>query len=255
MGAQRVRVAITGIGVISPLGTHVDAFWSAIREGRSGTRAVASFDASEFASRVAAEIPDFDPSRWLAPPILRRSGRATQLALAAATEAISDAGWAPRLGEMSDCATIVGSGYGSMPSIEEAYRVYFTEGWKKNSVFTVPICMANAAGSQVAMGFGFKGPSWTVSAACASGATAISDAARLIRDGVVRRAITGGFEALVLRGIFSIWNLLRVMSKRNDDPQGACAPFSADRDGLVDDSLVGTFPEGLASVGIHSAAL
>jgi 3-oxoacyl-[acyl-carrier-protein] synthase II len=227
------RVVITGIGVLSPLGNTVAGMWEAVCAGRSGTGPVTRFDASGFPTRIAAEVHDFDPARWLSPKVIRRTGRGTQYAMAAATEALTDAGWLPAIGAMSDCATVIGSGYGSAPGIEEAYRIFHTEGWRKNGFLTVPMCMPNAASSQVAMDFGFQGPSWTLSAACASGAAAIGESVRLIRAGVVRRAISGGFDAILLEGIFSIWCLLGVMSKRNEDPAGACAPFSADRDGLV----------------------
>jgi 3-oxoacyl-[acyl-carrier-protein] synthase II len=230
-----VRVVITGMGVVSPLGHSVEAFWEAIQAGRSGTSLVTAFDTSEFPHKLAGEVRGFDPLQWMTVKKVRRTGRATQFALAAATQALCDAGW---IGEgarplSSLCATVLGTGYGSMSNVEEAYRVYFTEGWRKNPFLTVPMCMPNAAGSQVALDFDLRGPSWTLSAACASGASAIGEALRLIRSGAVRRAVAGGFDAIVTRGIFSIWCLLGVMSSRNHDPAGASAPFSGDRDGLV----------------------
>ena len=227
------RVAITGIGLVSPLGCTVDGFWQALCHGKSGIGRITSFDASDYPTQIAAEARDFHPEERLAPKTMRRSGRTTQLALVAADLAFEDAGWSPE-----DClggatATILGCGFGSSASVEDAYRLFFTEGWRSTHVLSVPMCMPNAPGSEIAMHFGLRGPAYTVSAACASGAAAIAQAADLVRRGVVPRALAGGADALLLPGIFSIWCRLKVLSRRNDDPAGACAPFSGDRDGLV----------------------
>ncbi len=227
------RVVLTGIGALTPLGAGAGALWESVVAGRSGIRSVEGFDASRFPSRMAGEVRGFDPRAWLTAKTVHRTGRAAQMALAAAAMALEDAGWARLPGGVRETAVVLGSGYGSMPSVEEAYRVYFTEGWEKNPFLAVPLCMPNAAGSMIALQHGFRGPSYTLSAACASGSAAIAEAARLVRSGAVRRALTGGVDATVIPGVFSIWCRLGVMSTRNDDPEGACAPFSADRDGLV----------------------
>jgi 3-oxoacyl-[acyl-carrier-protein] synthase II len=233
MGSLPARVAITGIGMVTPLGCSVSTFWKAVCQGQSGVRPIASFDASDFPTQFAGEAVDFDPRDRLSPKTIRRSGRTTQMALVAADLAFEDAGWSPEDQLASRTATIIGCGFGSSSSVEEAYRIFFTEGWRNNHVLAVPMCMPSAPGSEIAMHYGLRGPAHTVSAACASGAAAIAQAADLVSRGVVRRALTGGAEALLLPGVFSIWCRLRVLSQRNDDPAGACAPFSADRDGLV----------------------
>jgi len=228
-----VKLALTGIGLVTPLGNSVQDVWRAICAGQSGVGPITAFDASDFPTRIGAEIKDFDPHTWLTPKTVRRTGRTTQLALAAGYLALADSGWSRDIDHFRDAAVIVGSGWGSSASVEEAYRTFFLEGWRKNPMLSVPMCMPNAPGSQLAMEAGFTGPSFTVSAACASGAEAVAQAVHLIRAGVIQRAVVGGCDAFLLPGLFSIWCRLGVLSRRNHDPAGASAPFSRDRDGIV----------------------
>ena len=227
------RVGITGLGLVTPLGTDIDTVWKSVLSGTSATAPIQGFDASGYPSQVAAEIRDFDPRRWVAGKTLRRNGRATHFALAAAAIALEDAGWIGGSLDPGDAAVMMGTGYGSMPSVEDAYHTYYTEGWRKNPFLCVPMCMPNAPGSAIALEFHLRGPSYTLAAACASGAVAVAEGLRLLRSGLVRRALCGGVDACILPGVFAAWCLLGVLSRRNHDPQGACAPFSADRDGLV----------------------
>jgi 3-oxoacyl-[acyl-carrier-protein] synthase II len=227
---KKKRVAVTGLGLITGVGMDKDKFWDAISSGTSGISKIKCFDASELKCRIAGECHNFDPTAFLQPVELQRMDRVSQLAVAAASLAIGES----RLPiNDRDIGVIIGTALGGIISDDDQHLLLNTRGHRFVQPMAIPLIMYNAAMSHIALRFGFKGPGYTISTACASGAQAIGEAYRLIRDGYANIIIAGGADAPLSFGIFSAWCALRVLSTKNDNPTGACQPFSRDRDGMV----------------------
>lgn len=223
--AATPRVFITGLGAVSALGFGADALWMAARDGLSGIGELALPRTSNQLVKRAAHLPDFDAVGRLAPEVIRSTDRFAQMALIAAREALSDAGWpeAEALGPRT--AAIVGSGIGGATTSDlEHYKFYQSR--ERTDPMTIPKVMPNAAASQLSMAFGVRGMSLAVSSACSSASQAIGLGLMLLRQGVADRALVGGSESLITPATFRAWETLRVMTL------GACRPFSAGRDGM-----------------------
>jgi 3-oxoacyl-[acyl-carrier-protein] synthase II len=227
---QRRRVVITGLGVVSPAGTGLQAFWDSMTAGRSGVRPIELFDSSPFRTHIAGVCVDFDPSTSSYSDAMRLD-RVCQIALAAADEAVADAGLTNA--DEDSTGVVMGTGIGGITTIDKQQHALHNRGPKFVSPLTVPLSMFNAAAGHICIRHQFRGPSFTVSTACSSGSNAIGEAFRLIQHGYATTMLAGGTEAPVSYGIFSGWNALRVMSTRNDTPGEAVRPFAGDRDGLV----------------------
>ena len=227
----RVRVAITGLGVKSPAGNDLDAFWSTIVAGRPTAATISRFDPSALPVRFGCEVHDFDPAPYLGPKEARRVDRVTQLGFAAAADALADAG-DPRA-DPARCAVIVGTGVGGLITLEEQVVQYMEKGAGRVSPFFVPMMMANATAGTIAMQLGWTGPNLCITTACAASAHAIGEAARLIRDQTADVVITGGSEACITPVAVSAFARMTALSTRNDDPAHASRPFDAERDGFV----------------------
>src|SRR5437763_754662 len=227
----RVRVAITGLGVKSPAGNDLDAFWSTIVAGRPTAATISRFDPSALPVRFGCEVHDFDPGPYLGPKEARRVDRVTQLGFAAAADALADAG-DPRA-DPARCAVIVGTGVGGLITLEEQVVQYMEKGAGRVSPFFVPMMMANATAGTIAMQLGWTGPNLCITTACAASAHAIGEAARLIRDQTADVVITGGSEACITPVAVSAFARMTALSTRNDDPAHASRPFDAERDGFV----------------------
>ncbi len=223
------RVFITGLGIISALGIGKEAFWSSLKEGRSGIDRITLFDASQFRSQIAGEIKGFDPVNYLNRKEVRDIDRATQIAIAAAEEAKEDAG----INFDEYHGIVVGTGLGGITTDDEQHRVLYTKGHRFVSPLTIPMAMYNATECHLSRRFGIKGPGYTLSTACASGLHAIGEGYRLIKEGYTDAVLCGGTDATLSEAIFAAWCAMRILSKRNDDPKGACRPYSKDRDGMV----------------------
>lgn len=232
------RVAITGIGAVSPNGIGRECFWQATRDGRSGVRRITRFDPSGFQVQVAGEVPDeFDETRYVSPKDRPHVSRAVPMAAASVAEALEDAGLDTRAmsrDELRGIGVIVGSGGGSQDFTEEQYRLYYTGKQKQCSVYTIPTGTIGTLASEVSMRFGFRGLSHIVSTGCTSSTDAIGYAYRNIQTGVLNTMIAGGVDSpiapLILRG----FQLMRIMTTRwNHEPERASRPFSRDRDGFV----------------------
>lgn len=231
------RAAITGIGVVSPNGVGREAFWRATRDGRSGIRSIRRFDASDFAVKIAGEVNGFDENSYIAVKDRRHVSRVVPLSIAAAAEALRDAGIEPGAmsrDELREVAVVLGSGGGSVEFTEEQYRLYHSGNWRQCSVYVVPSSTIGTLASEISMRFGFRGFSHVVSTGCASSTDAIGYAARQIQMGVIDCVVAGGADApiapLILRG----FTAMRILSTRwNDEPERASRPFSRDRDGFV----------------------
>ena len=231
------RVAITGIGAVSPNGVGREAFWQATREGRSGVRRIASFDPAILASQIAGEVRDFDETRYVPPKERPHVSRVVPLALAASTEALEDAGLdsgTMTLAEKRGVAVVLGSGGGSGEFTEEQYRLYYTGELKKISVYTIPSSTIGTLSSEISMRFGFRGFSHLISTGCTSSTDALGYAFRSIRAGVVDTVLVGGADAPITSLILRGFQLMRIMTTSwNHAPERGSRPFSADRDGFV----------------------
>jgi len=228
------RVVVTGMGVVTALGSDLETFWNNLVAGKSGVSRIESFDASEFPTQIAAEIKDFNPEDYIDKKEARRMDRFVQLAVAASRLAVRDAGLEPganidpeRLGVM------VGSGIGGLGTWEEQHRILLEKGPKRVSPFFIPMMIANMASGQISMITGAKGPNSTAVTACATGTHSIGDSFKLIQRGDADAMICGGAEAAIRPTGMAGFCSMRAMSTRNDEPEKASRPFDAGRDGFV----------------------
>ncbi len=226
----RRRVVVTGIGMVTPLGVGRDAFWQGACAGRSGIGRVQGFDPSPFRSQMAGECLDFDPRSVVEEKEVSRTDRFSLLALAATNEALADSRIRP---DAERTGVIVGSGMAGATTTDQQYHALHQQGPRWINPLAVPMVMHNAAAGHLATRHSLRGPSLTISTACASGAHAIGEAFRMIEHGYADAMVAGGTEAALSPGVFTVWNALRVMATRNDDPAGASRPFSKDRTGFV----------------------
>jgi 3-oxoacyl-[acyl-carrier-protein] synthase II len=245
MSRATPRVAITGIGVVSPFGVGRDRFWHSVRRGCSATRAITEFDASAFACAVAAPVPavTIDDALTIAErasnggngangrPDPRRYSRASLIAVIAATEAWSDAGL--RLHEPG-AGVLVGSGAGGIDVAEKQYFEFFNDGWKRVTPYAIPVSIVGMISSEISIALELHGISHVVSTGCTSSTDAIGYAASLIRSGEADLLLTGGADACVTPGmIFGFSKMRAVATRYNDRPKEASRPFERDRDGFV----------------------
>jgi 3-oxoacyl-[acyl-carrier-protein] synthase II len=226
------RVAVTGLGMITPLGVGVPAFWDGVRERRVAVGPLTRFDASAYPSRIAAQIDDFDPSAFLSRRRTQWTDRFSQLAVASARLAIDDAGFSFD-GARDEIGVYTGSALGGVALAEEQMGVFRTQGLRSVRPLLTISVFGGAAASNVAIEFGITGPATANANSCAAGAMAVGEAFRAVRRGDVRVAIAGGVEAPLAPLTYGAFTVARAMSTRNDDPQRASRPFDAERDGFV----------------------
>ena len=235
--ATRRRVAITGIGAVTPIGTGRQAFWDGVRTGRRGVGPITSFDASGMRTRIAGEIPSFDPRDYFITKRAGRMDRFAQLSIAASHLALEDSGL--RIGEgpdaipETDLGVTIGSALGGVPSAEADHAAFLESGLKAVPPSLAIRVFAGAGACNVAIAFHARGPVLGNSNSCASGAIAIGEAFRAIRDGDARAMITGGVEAPLAPLTFAAFTVIKAMSTSNEDPAAASRPFDARRDGFV----------------------
>lgn len=233
MRTEARRVVITGVGLISPVGVGTRATFEALLAGQNGIRPIAAFDASEFSSRIAGEVLDFVPENFMDAKSVKRADRFIQFAVAAAQMALQDAGLEPSDALRAACGVICGVGFCGLATIEEAAKTLAASGPRRLSPVMIPRCIPNLAAGQIALNFGMLGPSFGVSSACASGAHALGEAARIIARGDADFMLAGGSEAAVTPLGVGGFAAMRALSTRNDDPAHASRPFDRDRDGFV----------------------
>lgn len=227
------RVVVTGMGTVTPLGNDLPTTWAGILAGRSGVGPITRFDTTEYRTKIAAEVKNFDPKDYLSPKDARRFDRFVQYAIAAAREAIRDADLTIDQSLGRQTAVIIGSGIGGIGTIAEQNEVLLTRGPSRISPFCIPTILPETAASMVAIEFGITGPNMAITSACATGANCIGEAAEMIRRGAVEMAICGGTEAGVVGLSIAAFSVMRAISERNDDPERASRPFDRDRDGFV----------------------
>lgn len=227
------RVVVTGMGVVSPLGNSVAAFWSNLLAGRSGIGPLTRFDGSALRCRIAGEVKDFDITAYLPEKEARRFDRFCHYALAASLQAVQQSGLSATRVDPERIGVVVSSGVGGLESMQENTRVLLERGVGRLSPLTVPIMIPDMASGMLSIQFGFQGPNMAVVTACASATHSIGEAYWMIRRGDADAMLTGGTEAgLVALGLGGFASM-RALSTRNDDPEHASRPFDRDRDGFV----------------------
>ena len=227
----RVRVGVTGLGVVSPVGIGWRAYWEALLAGRSGIKPITSFDASGHTVRIAGEITDFAGDDWVTAKELRRLDRFCHLALAAAEMAVTDAGFNPA--DRTRVGTVFSSAIGGAATIERGCRQHENGGQAVVSPMFIPASIVNMAAGQIALRFGFGGPNTCPVTACASSADAVGSGFRLVRDGYADACLVGGSEACIRGPVIAGFANIGALSQRNDDPASASRPFDSARDGFV----------------------
>jgi 3-oxoacyl-[acyl-carrier-protein] synthase II len=231
---MRKRVVITGMGTINPLGNDVPTFWSALVAGRSGVAPITAYDASDQAVRIAAEVKGFDPEAAFGTKHARRTDRFTQLVLAAADQAIVEAGLRfSHNGSNGDVGIIVGTAIGGIGTLLDAYDTLQSRGPRRVSALMAPMMMPNASAGEIAIRYGLHGPALSLASACATGSNAIGEATEYIRRGSAQVMICGGGESIMHPLTLAAFSNMRAVSHRNEEPERACRPFDADRDGFV----------------------
>jgi 3-oxoacyl-[acyl-carrier-protein] synthase II len=228
------RVAVTGMGAITPVGNDVATTWRAILDGKSGSAPITKFDTSNFPVTFACEVKGFDPIQYMDRKEAKRADWYTQYAVAAAVQAMADAKLTPEnFGDPDRVGVIVGSGIGGLKSFEEQHDVYRERGQSKISPFFIPMFIADIAAGIVSMRFNARGPNYATVSACATSAHAIGDAFRTIQYGDADIMITGGSEATVTPMAIGGFANMKALSERNETPATASRPFDATRDGFV----------------------
>lgn len=229
----RRRVVVTGLGIISPVGNSVDSAWDNIVNGRSGIDRVTRFDASTLPTRIAGEVKGFDVASYLSPKEARRFDTFIHYGLAAAMDAIKDAGITEKPENSERIGVCIGSGIGGLPLIEDTMHAIAAGGARKISPFFVPGSIINMVSGLLSINYGFQGPNFATVSACATGNHSIGEASRLIEYGDADIMIAGGAESTVsLLGMGGFCSA-KALSTRNDDPQTASRPWDSGRDGFV----------------------
>ena len=227
------RVAVTGIGVVSPIGTGRDAFWNSLMEGRSGVRRISAFDPAPFPTQIAGEIRDFDPVAYMDKKEVRRNDRFVQFAVAAARLALDDGHFEITSRNADQVGVIIGSGIGGARTWEEQHEILLERGPGRVSPFFVPMMIINMASGIVSMHVGVRGPNYSIVSACATGGHSIGEAYRQVQRGDAVAMLCGGAEAALTPLSVAGFCTMKAMSTRNDAPEKAVRPFDADRDGFV----------------------
>jgi 3-oxoacyl-[acyl-carrier-protein] synthase II len=227
------RVAVTGVGLVSPLGVGTAATWNALLEGRSGIGPITRFDATGYPSRIAGEVRGFDPHDYLDKKDVKKSDTFIHYALAASQFAVEDAGL--KIGDDNGdrVGVIIGSGIGGLPLIESMHKTLLERGPDRVSPFFIPGLIVNMAAGQVSIRYGAKGPNTSPATACTTGLHAVGDAFRLIQGGEADAMIAGGAEAVITPLSVAGFCAMRALSHRNDEPEKASRPWDAQRDGFV----------------------
>lgn len=227
------RVVITGIGLVTPLGTGVEKSWSALCDGTSGVGKITRFDASGLPSQIAAEVNDFDPSVFIDKKEIKKMDKFIQFGVAAARMAVDDSGLHITASIAERAGVYVGSGMGGLPAIESNHIKFLEGGIKKLTPFFIPMVIINLVSGHIAMMCGAKGPNSSVVTACATGTHAIGDAFKIIQRGDADVMIAGGTESTISPLGIGGFCAMRALSTRNDEPQKASRPFDSLRDGFV----------------------
>jgi 3-oxoacyl-[acyl-carrier-protein] synthase II len=239
------RVGITGLAVVSPIGLTVDDFWKSLVQGRSGIGPITSFDCSDLAVKIAAEVKDFDPTDYLSEKDVRRLARFTQFAVSVAASALTNAGLEVSASDAESIGIVMNTGTGGAIHIAREEFVRVSRGVRKVSPFLIPLMSSNMASAQAAIHLGIRGPTMTSVGGCAAGSMALYEALRMIRYGDANVVIAGGTESVMHPLAIAGFDNMRALSHRNEEPRRASRPFDRDRDGFV-------YGEGAAALVVES---
>jgi 3-oxoacyl-[acyl-carrier-protein] synthase II len=227
------RVVVTGLGMVSPLGTGVEKSWQALLQGKSGVGKITKFDPTGFDTQIAAEVKDFVPENFIDKKEMKRMDIFIQYAVAAAVMAVEDAQLKITPADAHRVGVVVGAGLGGLTTIEAFHKTLMERGPGRISPFFIPMLIVNEAPGQISMRFGAKGPNASVVTACATGNHNIGDAWRMIQRGDADAIIAGGVEATITPLAVSGFNAMKALSTRNGEPEKASRPFDKNRDGFV----------------------
>lgn len=230
---KRRRVVITGLGIVAPNGIGKDDFWRANIKGKSGVGLIKHFDVSNFSSKIAAQIKNFDPLDFMPKEVAKRSDRFVHLGLAAAHMAINDSSLRLEKEDKQRIGVFIGSGLGGVPFHEEQILAGYQKGFHRVHPLSVPKITPNAVSSYIAIEHGLTGPNMVISTACASGTYAVTEAFNKIVNSDAEVILAGGAEAPLTEFTFGAYDVMRVLSRRNDAPEAASRPFDRERDGFV----------------------
>ncbi len=229
----RSRVVVTGMGLVSPLGQSVEEYWDGLVNGRSGIGPLTLCDPAQFPCRIAGEVTGFDPQQYADRKDVRRMARFSQLAVAASSLALDDAGLDVSTLDEERIGVVMGNGNGGFPTTEQNSKLLFDRGGMRVSPFFIPMILPNMAAANVSRLFGLKGYNSTITTACAAGTHAIGEGAEVIRRGAADAVLSGGCEAGICHLGLGGFNVIKALSRQNDEPERASRPFDADRDGFV----------------------
>jgi 3-oxoacyl-[acyl-carrier-protein] synthase II len=228
------RVVVTGMGVVTPLANELNAFWQNLVAGQCGIGKITAFDATAFATQIAGEVKNFDPTpAFPSPKEIRRTDRYTQFGVYAAWSALKDSGLELDKENLDEIGVFLGSGIGGLQTTSEQLKILLERGPGRLSPFMIPMLISNMASGVVSMYFNLRGPNFAICSACATANHAIGEAWRTIKMGDAQVMLAGGAEATVVPIGIGGFCAMRAMSTRNDDPQHASRPFDKDRDGFV----------------------
>ena len=227
------RVVVTGMGMVSPLGTGVEKTWQALIQGKSGVARITKFDPTGFDTQIAAEVKDFVPENFMDKKELKRMDIFIQYAMASSVMAMEDSQLKITPASADRVGVVVGAGLGGLTTIENFHKVLLEKGPGRISPFFIPMLIVNEAPGQISMRFGAKGPNSSVVTACATGNHNIGDAWRIIQRGDADAMIAGGVEATITPLAVGGFNAMKALSTRNQEPEKASRPFDKDRDGFV----------------------
>jgi 3-oxoacyl-[acyl-carrier-protein] synthase II len=233
MNANR-RVVITGLGVLTPIGSDVDTFWRNLQNGVSGIDCITAFDTSAYDCQIAGEVRDFEPKNYFKnPKDIRRTDRYAHLAMAAAKMAMQDSGVDMDKVNRHRFGSIISSGIGGLKTLEDQHSILLSKGPSRVSAFTIPMLISNMASGLISMEFGLQGPNFCIVTACATSNNAIGESWRMIKFGDADIFLAGGAEASIIPIGLAGFSAMKALSTRNDEPKRASRPFDRDRDGFV----------------------
>src|ERR1700693_6073237 len=227
------RVVVTGLGLVTPLGTGIEKNWEALMAGRSGIGPITRFDTSDYPTKIAGEVPDVAPLDWIEKKDVGKMDLFIQYAMGAAEQAMRQSGLQITEDNADDVGVLVGVGIGGLCTIEENHLIFMESRLKRITPFFIPKLISNLAPGQISIRYGARGANFSTTSACASGSHAIGEAYRMIRAGYLEAAITGGAEAAITSLGVGGFIAMRALSTRNDEPGKASRPFDKERDGLV----------------------
>ncbi len=227
------RVVVTGLGLVTPLGTGVEKNWEALMAGRSGISLISRFDVSKFPSQIAGEVRDFNAEDWIEKKDIKKMDLFIQYAMGSAVQAMTQSGLKIDESNADGVGVIIGVGIGGLCTIEEYHKIYLESGLRRVTPFFIPKLIGNLAPGNIGIRYGARGVNLTTTSACASGSHAIGEAYRMIRDGYLEAAIVGGSEAALTALGVGGFIVMRALSTRNETPEAASRPFDRERDGFV----------------------